>query len=154
VTTEKSKQTARIPEEKRATEYLANERTFLAWIRTSIAVISFGFIVAKVTPHLIEHADASTPIGIAMMCFGALLSVLAMWRYHVVNRAIDEGEVSADRGLVVLVTVLIVLLAGAMVVYFLVSESKSTGDKSFMKGAGRSLIEDNPDDAELTARAS
>ncbi|MHB0918641.1 MAG: DUF202 domain-containing protein, partial [Thiobacillus sp.] len=32
------RQQAMIGDEKRATEYLANERTFLAWIRTSIAI--------------------------------------------------------------------------------------------------------------------
>ena len=31
-----------------ATEYLANERTFLAWVRTGIAVITLGFALAKV----------------------------------------------------------------------------------------------------------
>ena len=36
-----------IPGDRRATEYLASERTFLAWIRTSIAVVSLGFVVAK-----------------------------------------------------------------------------------------------------------
>ena len=41
------KPAAPIHEEKRATEYLANERTFLAWVRTSIAVISLGFVVSK-----------------------------------------------------------------------------------------------------------
>ena len=39
-----------VPDESRATEHLANERTFVAWVRTSIAVISFGFVVARVVP--------------------------------------------------------------------------------------------------------
>lgn len=45
-----------IGDEKRATEYLANERTFLAWIRTSIAIISLGFVVAKFSLWLRELA--------------------------------------------------------------------------------------------------
>ena len=36
-----------MPGEGRVSDYLANERTFLAWIRTSIAVMSLGFVVAK-----------------------------------------------------------------------------------------------------------
>ena len=48
------------------------------------------------------------------MVFGACLSVLAAWRYHAVNRQIEEDRVSADRGLIVLVTVLVALLALAM----------------------------------------
>ena len=41
--------TASIPPTKlgKASDHLANERTFLAWIRTSISIIVFGFVVAK-----------------------------------------------------------------------------------------------------------
>ena len=119
--------------EKRATEYLANERTFLAWIRTSIAVISLGFVVTKfnvwlhelalrLTPNApIKESGASLPIGITMMALGAVLTILAAWRYHKVNLAIEKGEVTADRGLVILVTVMTVSLALAMIIYMLVT---------------------------------
>ena len=126
-------QQAAINEEKRATEYLANERTFLAWIRTSIAIISLGFVVAKFSLWLRELAmrldpqtqvyrtGASMPIGVTMMALGGVLAVLAAWRYHVVNRAIESGVVSADRGLVILVTVMVALLCVAMIVYMLLT---------------------------------
>ena len=121
---------ARVPEEKRATEYLANERTFLAWIRTSIAVISFGFLITRVATWIstatgrtaADHARASLVMGIAMMGFGAVLALLAVWRYHVVNRAIEAGRVKADRGLVIFVTVLVVALASGMIVFLLLNE--------------------------------
>jgi putative membrane protein len=123
---------ASVPEEKRASEYLANERTFLAWIRTSIAIISVGFVITRVGP-LTQHAltgevrsaksfGASFVMGIALMVLGAVLAVLAVSRYHVVNRAIDEGHVKADRGLVMLVTVLVVLFAIGMIVFMLATE--------------------------------
>ena len=41
-----------IPEAHRASEHLDNERTFLAWVRTNVALISFGFVVARLTPTL------------------------------------------------------------------------------------------------------
>jgi uncharacterized membrane protein YidH (DUF202 family) len=50
-----------------------------------------------------------------------VLAVLAAWRYHVVNRAIENGVVSADRGLVILVTVMVALLCMAMIVYMLLA---------------------------------
>jgi putative membrane protein len=124
---------AKVPEERKATEYLANERTFLAWIRTSIAIISLGFVVAKFGLWLGELASrvdlrlqsirtgASLPIGVTISGFGGLLAVLAAWRYHVVNRNIERGTVKADRGLVVLVTVLMTLLTVVMIVYLLVT---------------------------------
>ncbi len=127
------RQQATIAEDKRATEYLANERTFLAWIRTSIAVISLGFVVAKFSLWLRELATRldpqmqtaqmglSLPIGVTMMALGGVLALLAAWRYHVVNRAIESGVVSADRGLIILVTVMVALLCTAMIVYMLLT---------------------------------
>ena len=130
-------QQATIDEAKRATEYLANERTFLAWIRTSLAIISLGFVVAKFSLWLRElaaqlapqmqtsQAGASMPIGVTMMALGGVLAVLAAWRYHVVNRAIEHGNVSADRGLVILVTVMVALLCAAMIVYMLMTAQRA-----------------------------
>jgi len=124
---------ATIPEEKRASEYLANERTFLAWIRTSIAVMSLGFVVAKFGVWLRELATQlapqtpirstglSLPIGVAMMAMGGALAVLAAWHYHLVNLAIERGEVRANRGLIVTVTAGVALLAVMMIVYLLVA---------------------------------
>lgn len=121
-----------VPPQHLATEYLANERTFLAWIRTSIAVISLGFVISKFGLWLAELAltsaqfarirtGASIPVGIGMVLFGGLLAVLAAWRYHVVNRQIERGEVKADRGLIVLITLLVIVLSLVMVAYMLVS---------------------------------
>jgi putative membrane protein len=121
----------RLSDDRRATEFLASERTFLAWIRTSIAVVSLGFVVAKFGVWLRELAGralpgpvpsgsgTSLPIGVSMMAFGALLAVLAVWRYNAVNQAIERGEVHADRILVMLVTVMVVVLAVAMIVVML-----------------------------------
>ena len=118
-----------VPVDKQATEFLANERTFLAWIRTSVAIISLGFVIAKFRIWLDDLAKAgSSPaipskslgesfgIGIGMMAMGGLVTILAAWRYHVVNGQIERGKVTADRGLVVLVTLLVVVLALVMIV--------------------------------------
>jgi putative membrane protein len=122
-----------VPDDKKATEYLANERTFLAWIRTSIAIISLGFVTAKFGVWLREFAARLDPraqmhghgtslwMGVGMMLFGAILPLLAVWRYHVVNLAIERGEVKADRGLIILVTVAVALLAIAMIIYMLLT---------------------------------
>ncbi len=124
---------ASISDDKKAAEYLANERTFLAWIRTSIAVISLGFVVAKfdvwlrelakrIEPQIHLHSTGiSLPMGLTMMALGGVLAVLAAWHYHVVNLAIERGEVKANRGLIVTVTVGVVLLALMMITYLLVT---------------------------------
>ncbi len=127
---------AHISEDKRAGEYLANERTFLAWVRTSIAVISLGFVVTKFSVWLRELAlrlnpqaaprrlGASLPIGLTLMALGALLTALAARRYWVVNRRIVHGRVSPDHSLVILVTLLVVFLALAMIVYMLATSEQ------------------------------
>jgi putative membrane protein len=118
--------TSPLPHANHAAEFLANERTFLAWVRTSIAVITLGFAVTKFDAvlHDVAHVHArhgiawSAGMGIAMIVLGGLLPVLAAWRYHVVNRQIERGWVKADRPLIGLVTMLVVALAIAFVVYF------------------------------------
>jgi|SRR5579864_9329032 len=127
---------ASISEDKQATEYLANERTFLAWVRTSIAVISLGFVVTKFSVWLrqlalrldlnarSERTGASLPIGITLMALGGVLVLLAARRYWVVNQSIVRGKVSADHGLVILVTMMVAMLALAMIIYMLLTAEK------------------------------
>jgi putative membrane protein len=118
-----------LPDHQKGTEHLAAERTFLAWIRTSIAVISLGFVIAKFGVWLRElaaHLDPqmpqqggvmSLPIGVAMMAFGGLISVLAAWHFHRINQAIERGEVEPNRALVLTITFGVALLASIMIVY-------------------------------------
>jgi putative membrane protein len=117
---------SQLPDDRQATEFLANERTFLAWIRTSISVVSLGFVIAKFRVWMQEIGDGhkavskstyggSWSIGVGMMSLGALLSILAAWRYHVVNLQIERGKVTPDRGLIILVTVLVAVFAAAMI---------------------------------------
>jgi putative membrane protein len=95
--------------------------------------MSLGFVVAKFGVWLRELATQlapqtpirstgmSLPIGVAMMAMGGALAVLAAWHYHLVNLAIERGEVRANRGLIVTVTAGVALLAVIMIVYLLVA---------------------------------
>ena len=114
-----------IPETHRAAEHLDNERTFLAWVRTDVALISLGFVVSRLSPTLSAAGAVNAsrilsrtqPVGIVLIVFGALVTVLAALRYDQVNRQIEAGLVKTDRGLVWIVTLLITLLSAAAVVY-------------------------------------
>jgi putative membrane protein len=115
-----------IPAEHRAQEHLANERTFLAWVRTTIALISLGFVLARLGPWLNDGAtkhilNRASPIGIGLVSFGALLTLLAAWRYDAVNRQIEAGLVKTDRGLVWFVAVAITIVSAALIVYMIVA---------------------------------
>jgi putative membrane protein len=114
-------------------EILANERTFLAWVRTNIAVMSLGFVIARfsvwmgevslrMNPQTPAHRlGISAPLGECMIGLGALLTIFAAWRYHVVNRAIRRGEIEADPQMVVAVTVVILVAAIAVIAYMIIS---------------------------------
>jgi putative membrane protein len=118
-----------LPSDRRATEYLANERTFLAWIRTCIAVISLGFVIARFGVWLRELGSRFDPkaethgtgfslvAGIAMMALGSVLTLLAAWRYRSINRSIDCGEYQVDESLVVIVTGSVATLGIVMIAY-------------------------------------
>ena len=120
-----------IPSENRAAEHLANERTFLAWMRTTIALISLGFVLARIGPWLTEsgtHAPhlitRAWPVGMGLVIFGALLTLLAAWRYDAVNREIEAGLVKTDRALVWSVTIAITLVSAALTIYIALTPVK------------------------------
>jgi putative membrane protein len=118
-------------------EILANERTFLAWVRTNIAVMSLGFVVARfnvwmgevssrMNPQIpVPRLGISAPLGECMIGLGAVLTIFAAWRYHVVNRAIKRGEIEADPQMVVAVTVVILVAATAVIAYMIISEESA-----------------------------
>ena len=127
----------KVPASKFENKLLANERTFLAWLRTSIAVMSLGFVIARfglwlrelalqINPHVSLHGtELSLPLGEVMIGFGALLTLLAAWRYHVVNRAIKRGEIESDPRMVSLITIATVLSAIALIIYMTLSQPRT-----------------------------
>ena len=116
-----------VPEEHRAAEHLSNERTFLAWVRTNVALISLGFVLARLSPSLSAAgavnagriATKTGPLGIVLVVFGTLVTLLAAWRYDKVNREIEAGLIKTDRALVWSIALAITLLSAAAVVYML-----------------------------------
>ena len=83
--------------------YLASERTFLAWIRTSISLMGFGFVIARFALWTREFSHSgkvttlsvdpgvSTWLGVGMVCVGVGVSVLAAVRHHGYIRDLERG---------------------------------------------------------------
>jgi uncharacterized membrane protein YidH (DUF202 family) len=114
-------------------DHMANERTFLAWIRTSIGLMAFGFVVEKFAFFMKKLslflgksiADESTAsslgyssiFGIALVAFGTFMGVLAFVRYKKVEREIDEDTYRPSLLLDILLTSLIVVMGTFFVIY-------------------------------------
>ena len=121
----------RLDPDKIEAEILANERTFLASVRTSIAVMSLVFVIARfslwmremssgASPAMrVRHTGISEALGECMIGLGGVLNVFAAWRYRVVNRAIERGEIEADPRVLMAVTVIIMSAAVAVSRYMM-----------------------------------
>jgi putative membrane protein len=114
-------------------DHAANERTFLAWVRTGIAVIAFGFVIERFNLFLIALASTaaldaaqrarlerlSGPLGrydgLALIVAGLAIIVLAALRFVRTGRLIDDTEAhSADslRTELILSAAIVLIVAG------------------------------------------
>ncbi len=114
-------------------DHAANERTFLAWVRTAIAVMAFGFLVARFNLFLKIAAQslagggraAAVPgggfggaAGIVLIVAGTLMVAIAAIRFIRTGRAIDSAEPRADGARMDLALAgLMVVLGIALVMY-------------------------------------
>lgn len=112
-----------------ATDYLANERTFLAWIRTGIAIMAFGFVAVKFSLFLnqikliadenlqLPDAGYSYWIGMGLVVLGTVMSVLAFIRYRQVENQLHERQFHSSTVLSMLLTVCILFVGILLVIY-------------------------------------
>jgi putative membrane protein len=111
-------------------DHLANERTFLAWVRTSISVIVFGFVVAKfgitlreflrVQDKATQQSGMSLAIGMAFMLFGIFMAIAALVRYHDTRKRLEGGNFQPASGIITIlgtVTALFGAILGAYLFY-------------------------------------
>ncbi|MGC1676798.1 MAG: DUF202 domain-containing protein [Candidatus Binataceae bacterium] len=86
-----------------ASDYLAAERTFLAWIRTGLALMGFGFVVARfglflraiamnTHAHPLEPTGMSLWGGIALLLAGVAVNIAAAAHHWRLIRELNRGE--------------------------------------------------------------
>ncbi len=118
--------------------HLANERTFLAWIRTAIGIMAFGFVVEKfslflkyLAHYLIKATPAGSPavehapwspgysslLGMTLIGLGAFMGVLAFIRYKRVEKQIDEDTYHSSLILDILLTTSITSIGLFLMIY-------------------------------------
>ena len=113
------------PAQTHLSEHLANERTYLAYLRTAVSLISFGITVNRFSLFLIQSKEAPekavarfnllgvSRIGFGMVVFGLVLMVWAAAHTSKVSRGIDRGEYRPNQ-LSIWVITLGVLLGGGI----------------------------------------
>lgn len=112
-------------------DYLAVERTSLAWIRTGLALMGFGFVVARFGLFLqeiqIAQRDVSSAVssglslwfGTALIAVGVLINGYSAWHHASLIRRLQRGETQRIHPWIqtTLVGVLLVIVGSAMAVY-------------------------------------
>lgn len=110
-------------------DYLSAERTFLAWIRTGLALMGFGFVVARfglflrelaINTHSTQPTAMSVWMGTALLLFGVGVNVAAA-AHHVrvigkLNRGVDIGRPSA---IGITVALILAAMGLALAIYLL-----------------------------------
>ena len=115
--------------------HMANERTFLAWIRTCIGIMAFGFVVQKFALFVkqmslilgkadIENAlhpshGYSAILGICLVGLGTMMVLLAFVRYKKVERQIDEDTYQPSSILAILLTTSVLAVGIFLIVYLI-----------------------------------
>lgn len=111
-------------------DHSANERTYLAWVRTAISVMAFGFLLERFDIFLIYasksadraieglHTRASQWLGLTLLIVGALMIVGATIRFYRNRRGIEAtesllyGATWTARGMAVLLVLMALFLVG------------------------------------------
>jgi len=120
----------------RARDHLANERTFLAWVRTGAAIVVFGFAIGRFSiamrqltafgGHAVRTAGLSVWMGASSILAGVALVFAGLLRYRKTRAQLESGSFEPAGFVVDLVTVLTVIFGLALAGYLIYIE-KSLG---------------------------
>ena len=120
----------------RARDHLANERTFLAWVRTSVAIVVFGFAIGRFAiamrqltafqGQVSKSTGLSVWMGMSSILGGVVMVVAGLMRYRKTRAQLEEGKFEPAGFIVDMVTILTVLFGIALAGY-LIYVSKSFG---------------------------
>lgn len=104
----------------RIRDHLANERTYLAWMRTAIAIMGFGVVIVRLrhfqTP-LLPHPGTGWKVGLLFSLVGLVTVLFSTQHYFAVRRDIDADTYEPSDRWVSLFSIAVTIMA-AGVIYF------------------------------------
>ena len=120
----------------RLQQYLANQRTFLSWVRTSIALIGLGFAIERFSLFLQQFRlianpdttgnaasatahDYSALVGIGMIIMGTGLIVYALKNYLESNKTIASGKYMPKNAIIYTASATIIGLGIVMIIFLI-----------------------------------
>jgi putative membrane protein len=116
----------------RARDHLANERTFLAWVRTGAAIVVFGFAIGRFAiamrqltafgGHAVRTAGLSVWMGAISILAGVAMVIAGLVRYRKTREQLDNGTFEPAGFVVDLVTILTVLIGLVLAAYLIYTE--------------------------------
>jgi putative membrane protein len=116
----------------RASDHLANERTFLAWVRTGAAIVVFGFAIGRFSIAMRQltalqgHAVRSVGISVVMGSFtivaGVVLVVAGLVRYRKTRAQLNAGTFEPAGFVLDLITMLTVVFGLVLAGYLIYTE--------------------------------
>jgi putative membrane protein len=125
-----------IEDSNKATNHLANERTFLAWVRTSVAIVVFGFAIGRFAialrqltafqGHPAKTTGLSVWMGMLSILAGVVMVIAGLARYRKTRALLEQGRFEPAGFMVDLVTILTALFGLALAGYLLIVEKSLT----------------------------
>jgi putative membrane protein len=107
----------------RVRDHLANERTYLAWMRTGVAMMGFGVLIVRLRyllPRDVQGHTHGWMLGLLFALVGLSTVPLSTAHYFAVRRSIDSDTYQPAGRWVILFSLAIALI-GAGVLYVLFS---------------------------------
>jgi putative membrane protein len=111
----------------RIRDHLANERTYLAWMRTAIALMGFGVVILRLRafhPPMLPRPGYGWKLGLLLSVVGLVTVLLSTGHYFFVRRDIEEDSYEPPDRWVILFSLTVTLL-GAGIIYFVCISSFS-----------------------------
>ena len=106
----------------RTRDHLANERTYLAWMRTAVALLGFGLVVVRLRtalPPATQGPLHAWQIGL-LFCLAGLGSVgFATAHFFHIQSAIENDSYQPEKRWIVACSLMVMILGGGVVWYVL-----------------------------------